>query len=367
MVDEPGAIPIFVPAANVFPGYLGNKPKWICLHKTASGGTAQDVAHFFQTVPDRRSAHYIIGQDGTIVQCVSEADGAGANCCLEAGYAAFLPTGINLNLLTISIEHCDPASDNSTPLTSAQKASSFRLVRDICQRHAIPMRAGDASGGIIGHDKINPVTRARCPGNYPWNELFSFLGGGAMGVPAGWHDDGTTLTAPNGVPVRYGFREYILANNWDANNWALTPEFATGRLEDSNPPLGGGSQQIFRWSMLGYPSTTHRVVFEWLGQELIVARQQVAKYYPAYQELQKVQGELEAANTHVGILQGQLEVAGKQIVSLQEQVAALEKQLQTIIGIPVDVVQGRMSAIDKAVTEGANALTDIHQLATSPF
>lgn len=181
MIGESGAIQIPVPSENVFPGYLGHTPKWIVIHKTASGGMAQDVAHFFQTVPDRRSAHYIIGQDGTIVQCVSEADGAGANGSFDPGHAPFLPEDLNLNLVTISIEHSDPTPDNSTPLTDAQKAASFRLVFGICQRHNIPMRKGDSNGGIIGHHDIAPKNRARCPGNYPWDELFSFLeNGGPM-------------------------------------------------------------------------------------------------------------------------------------------------------------------------------------------
>jgi len=62
-----------------------SRKQWVVTHKTASAGTAQDVAHFFQTVPDRRSAHYTVRQDGAIVQCVSESDGAegaGANGCL---------------------------------------------------------------------------------------------------------------------------------------------------------------------------------------------------------------------------------------------------------------------------------------------
>src|SRR5205823_3004304 len=37
-------------------------------------------------------------------------------------------------------------------------------------------------------------------------------------VPAGWHDDGTTLIAPNGVKVVLGFRQFILGHNWDSQN-----------------------------------------------------------------------------------------------------------------------------------------------------
>ncbi len=180
MVDYPGAIPMFVPADNVFPGYWGHIPIFVVIHKTAGFHTAQEVASFFQTAPDKRSAHFIVGMDGTIVQTVSLDAGAGANCCLEAGHAAFLPQGMNLNLLTISIEHVDPALDNSTPLTDAQKKASFALVKSICERHNIPMRKGDANGGIIGHCDIAPVNRAHCPGNYPWDELFAYLNSGGL-------------------------------------------------------------------------------------------------------------------------------------------------------------------------------------------
>lgn len=176
--DYPGALWMPVPANNIFPGYWGNKPKWVVIHKTASGGSPQNIANFFIHDPNMASSHYIVGLDGTIVQCVSESDGSGANGVLETGHASFLPTNINLNLLTISIEHVDPTSDNSTPLTAAQKSASFKLIHDICQRHGIPMRAGDANGGIIGHNDIAPIDRARCPGNYPWQELFDYLSGG---------------------------------------------------------------------------------------------------------------------------------------------------------------------------------------------
>src|SRR5260221_2337785 len=179
-VDEPGAIGIFVAENRTFIDQ--NDHTWIVLHKTASGGSAQNIATFFANDPAMASTHYVVGQDGTIVQCVLEKDGAAGNCCLETGHAPYLPLGVNLNVRTVSIEHVDPATDNSTPLTSAQKAASFRLVHDICQRHNIPMRRGDASGGIIGHMDIAPLSRARCPGNYPWDELFTYLANGGQDV-----------------------------------------------------------------------------------------------------------------------------------------------------------------------------------------
>lgn len=97
--------------------------------------------------------------------------------------------------------------------------------------------------------------------------------GGYM-IPAGWKDDGTTLTAPNGVPVIQGFREWVLSHPWDSGNWPLAPSAGRNPLEDSNSSLGGGTFQIFRWSMLEW--TTDRGVFvSWIGQELIKARQEI--------------------------------------------------------------------------------------------
>jgi len=94
-------------------------------------------------------------------------------------------------------------------------------------------------------------------------------------VPQGWQDDGTTLTAPNHVPVKLGFRQYVLTHNWDANNYPLAAEEATPQLELSNPALGGGTWQPFRWTVLEW--TPQRGVTEmWTGQELLATRNQVA-------------------------------------------------------------------------------------------
>jgi len=40
----------------------------------------------------------------------------------------------------------------------------------------------------------------------------------AMTIPTNWRDDGTTLTAPNGLVVTGGFRDNVLATNWQADN-----------------------------------------------------------------------------------------------------------------------------------------------------
>lgn len=182
MADYAEAQERFVDRSRVF--ISANQPKWIVLHKTAGFQTAEQVAEYFATTPLMTSVHYVVGRDGTVIQCVREEDGAGGNCCTEPGHAPFLPDAdgshVNLNLLTISIEHVDPASDNSTPCTPEQTAASFRLIADICRRRGIPAKPGDASGGIIGHFQICPQSRARCPGNFPWTQLWDYLAQGGV-------------------------------------------------------------------------------------------------------------------------------------------------------------------------------------------
>ncbi len=91
-------------------------------------------------------------------------------------------------------------------------------------------------------------------------------------VPTGWHDDGTTLYAPNKIPVVHGFRDHVLTHSWDKENWPLAPETGRTPLEIGNPALGSGTQQIFRYSVLEW--TAQRGVFvAWVGQELLAERE----------------------------------------------------------------------------------------------
>ena len=270
--DYPGAEAHFLPADRF--GYPGNNGHVaIVIHKTGGDPTPESVKQNF--LNSGHSVHYAIGQDGQVWQFVLESSGAGGNCCTEPGYDPFWDQYLHkfrdLNLCTLSIEHCDPREDNQTPLTPKQKEASFKLVAHLVKRYRIPV------SHIMTHASIDPINRARCPGNYPMDELRQFIqaGGFSMGVPAGWRDDGTTLVAPNGVHITHGFRDWVLSHDWDEDNWPLDPEFGTQQLEASNPGLGGGTQMMFRWTMLGF--TQHGGVFqEWIGQELLHARQRIA-------------------------------------------------------------------------------------------
>ncbi|HET8853831.1 MAG TPA: peptidoglycan recognition family protein [Ktedonobacteraceae bacterium] len=232
-------------------GYTG--PLSVVVHKTASPGNAEDIARFFHNdTGGMKSVHYIVGRDGEIVQCVSEKDGAGGNGILDPGHDPFWDhTGVSdPNLCTISIEHVDNDPNNATPVTAAQKAASFALIGEICRRHNIP------PARIFEHRSLQPINRARCPGNYPMDELRQHVatvlaGSETAGVPHGWSDDGTTLTAPNGHKVVRGFRDYVLNNAWKAENVPLGEAYDANPIEQSNPQNGAGTRQDFRYTALG--------------------------------------------------------------------------------------------------------------------
>ena len=179
MIDfYPQAKQLLVDQSRVFIGALTTVPSSdfsIVIHKTACNApcTAESVANFFATDTNGASTHFIVGLDGEVVQCVMLSDGAGGNCCLEAGHDTywdgFNAKYGNLNLCTFSIEHVDVTVDNSETPTQAQLNSSFSLVLWLCQQFGV------TADRIKPHSSLDPISRALCPGNYPLDSLITYI------------------------------------------------------------------------------------------------------------------------------------------------------------------------------------------------
>lgn len=274
-VDYPLAQEHFVPRNFMF---NSNACKAIVIHKTGGDATPQSVYNtFLASGNPGNSVHYAIGTDGTIWQFVPESLGAGGNGRTEVGYDPFWAPYVNeydnLNLCTLSIEHCDGSLSNSTAVTPAQKDASFKLVAYLAKKYNIP------ATHIKTHASIDPVDRARCPGNYPMDELIAYVQGGntSMSIPTGWKDNGTTLVASNGISVVKGFRDLVLhATSWDAGNVPLETEHAANPVLLHNAAVGAGSRQCFRDCLLCY--TTAKGVWQepYLGWETDAAYKQIA-------------------------------------------------------------------------------------------
>src|SRR6266581_311395 len=193
IIDPPDTIVnkrMWVPEQNTF---IGAQPgSALVIHKTGGGdGTAEGTASYFQ--------------HGTDVQCVHLNDGAGANCCPDSTHNAWWNPLIshfpNLNLCTISIEHCDISTSNSSQLTSAQKAASFKLIKWIVDQYGF-----DIHTEIRPHNSIDATI---CPGNFPWAEMIAYLEG----------------TPP--VPTNPGADPVFLQQYWSSGVQPI-PDFTTG-------------------------------------------------------------------------------------------------------------------------------------------
>jgi hypothetical protein len=95
-----------------------------------------------------------------------------------------------------------------------------------------------------------------------------------VGVPRGWTDDGTYLTAPNGKNVVLGFRRHILTHPWSPDNWPIENEHYESVLDITNPQQGDGMVQHFRMSVLAWHEESARVLDLWSGALALAWRRQ---------------------------------------------------------------------------------------------
>ena len=131
----------------------------LVLHYTGMQDATAAIKHLCQPGTDV-SAHYVVLEDGQIVQCVAEARRA-----WHAGQA-FWNGETDINSCSIGIEMVNPGHDYDYPdFPRRQIAAVTALCRSILTRHRI---RGDR---IVGHSDVSP-TRKRDPGEkFPWRIL----------------------------------------------------------------------------------------------------------------------------------------------------------------------------------------------------
>lgn len=175
MADYALALDMALPTSYSF---TSCDPLSIVVHETGGDMTLEAVhATFLATM---RSTHFAIDQEGRVAQFVPLVRGAGGNCCPDRDasgnllcdpyWYAYVQQYGNLNLCTISIEHCNNAT-NSLPMTQAQIDASNKLILWLCQRFNLNINH------IKGHNSINPVNKPDCPGTFSFSQLATFLAG----------------------------------------------------------------------------------------------------------------------------------------------------------------------------------------------
>ena len=180
--DGPGLMSVFAPdsflAAEVVPSANfedrkgGEPPDMILLHYT--GMDSGDAAlRRLCSLESKVSAHYVVFEDGRIVQCVQEAKRA-----WHAGVSSWAGDA-DINSRSIGIEIVNPGHDLGYPdYPLRQIAAVIALCRSIITR-----RGPIAPDRILGHSDVAPA-RKQDPGEkFPW-DLMSESGIGHWVRPA---------------------------------------------------------------------------------------------------------------------------------------------------------------------------------------
>ncbi|MFC9175518.1 peptidoglycan recognition family protein [Streptomyces sp. DSS69] len=136
----------------------------VIIHVTQ--GSFDSAVRVFQDPAHRAATHYIVGQDGRVVQMIRELDVA-----YQAGNRSY-------NERAVGIEH-EGFVDRPKDLTRAMYESSARLTASICARYDIPIDREH----IIGHVEV-PGTDHTDPGpHWDWDRYLKLVRRAATAPP----------------------------------------------------------------------------------------------------------------------------------------------------------------------------------------
>jgi N-acetyl-anhydromuramyl-L-alanine amidase AmpD len=143
------------------PPYDGSAYDFVVIHITSGRANPIPVARMWQQPKHGSSAHFVVGQDGTVIQCVP---------LLYAAYHAHSANG-----RSVGIEHCArepnepsfPKNDPGLPPTIEQYTASAKLVAYLLKAAGLPVQKGVT---IKGHAEADPATtHTGCPDAAPWD------------------------------------------------------------------------------------------------------------------------------------------------------------------------------------------------------
>ena len=161
----------FVPADRTnYKAEIRDSFSKIIVHITDGHGEADAVAEMWQQPNHKSSAHFVIGQDGTVIQAVALNDVA---------WHAHSQNGTS-----VGIEHCARSphelgpSDLGLPLSDAQYQASAELVAWLCNEVNLPVDRDH----IQGHAEADPqTTHEDCPegvcGGWDWDRYMELIDG----------------------------------------------------------------------------------------------------------------------------------------------------------------------------------------------
>jgi len=174
----------------------------ILLHYTGMPN-AEDAVAKLCTRGTEVSAHYVVMEDGYVIQCVPEARRA-----WHAG-AAMWEGESDINSRSIGIEIANPGHDRGYPdFPRRQIAAVTALCRSIMTRHRIP------AWRVLGHSDVAPA-RKQDPGEkFPWR-LLSESGIGLWVNPAPITEGGAVFVLGESAPAIREIQELLGRYGYD--------------------------------------------------------------------------------------------------------------------------------------------------------
>lgn len=191
----------------------------LLLHYTGMP-TAEDALGRLTDPSSRVSCHYLVDEDGRIVQMVREADRA-----WHAGLSVWADD-TDINARSIGIEIVNPGHEHGyRPFPDAQIEAVIALGLEIVERHGI------AAERVLAHSDVAP-RRKEDPGElFPWHRLAA-AGLGHWVEPAETDEPFSFFTGDEGEPVEelqalfalYGYGLEI-SGRFDAGTVAVVTAF----------------------------------------------------------------------------------------------------------------------------------------------
>jgi N-acetylmuramoyl-L-alanine amidase len=181
------------PSPNFGPRNHGIRPDAIVLHYTgmASGALAEDRLCNAQA---EVSAHYLVHEDGRIVQMVPEAARA-----WHAG-ASFWAGATDINSHSIGIEIANAGHPDADPLKAAPPFEAVQIAAVIALCQGIVQRWNIKAERVLAHSDVS-IGRKIDPGEmFPWQELHA-AGVGHFVVPAPLSGGRFFVRGDTGMPV----------------------------------------------------------------------------------------------------------------------------------------------------------------------
>ncbi|MBC2885947.1 N-acetylmuramoyl-L-alanine amidase [Ochrobactrum sp. CM-21-5] len=155
--DYPGAS--LDPSPNFGPRRDGKTPGFLILHYTGLA-TAQEALDILKSPEREVSAHYLVHEDGRVVQMVSEKARA-----WHAG-KSFWKGETDINSASVGIEIVNPGDlEGYPPFKDKQIDAVIDLCRSICGRHEIRPE------NVLAHSDIAPARKTDPGHNFPWKRL----------------------------------------------------------------------------------------------------------------------------------------------------------------------------------------------------